>query len=190
MDPSPSQAAPVSAAQLPPTLADPKTAAAAAPSESAGRLLPELPVRNESEILQTARMLAHQNGGQARIVLHPPQLGELGIRLIITHDVASLSLTADHRAVAQLLARHLPELRAVLDTHDIRLERVDVDVRGDAQGDSGRAPRREAPDGRELGSEGSRGGLRSGHRGVGGPPLALRGVTPRWAHLGTVDLRI
>lgn len=195
-DPSPAQATAAQTLQLPPAIAAAGAAPAAAttPSASASasteRSLPELPVRNENEIVQTARMLARQNGGEARIVLHPPQLGELGVRLIVTHDVARLALTAEHQGVAQLLARHLPELRAALDAHGIRLERVDVDVRGDADGGFGRASQRGAPDEDEAGGYGPRGRLRAG-TGQGGSVLPpLRGMTPPWAHLGTVDLRI
>ena len=93
------------------------------------RALPELPVENETQIVQQVRVLAQDGGGRARIQLQPPQLGGLDLRLTVMNDVVQLSVVADRGAVAELLARHLPELRMALETHGLQIDRVEVDVR-------------------------------------------------------------
>jgi flagellar hook-length control protein FliK len=105
------------------------TARSAGPQPGDGRILPEIPVRNEAEIVQQARVLIQNGGGQARIQLHPPQLGELGVKLIVTEQSVQLGFTADRMPLAELLARHLPELRHALDAQGLQIDRFSVDVR-------------------------------------------------------------
>jgi flagellar hook-length control protein FliK len=93
------------------------------------RVLPEIPVRNEAEIVQQTRVLIQNGGGQARIQLHPPQLGELGVKLVVTEHSVQLGFTAERAALAELLARHLPELRQAMDAQGLQIDRFSVDVR-------------------------------------------------------------
>jgi flagellar hook-length control protein FliK len=129
--PAPRQDAPEPAA---PRLDPPLSSAPTSARETAGasaelRALPELPVENESEILRQFRVLLHEGGGRARIQLHPPQLGGLDLRITIMNDTVQLSVIADRGAVAELLSRHLPELRQALEAHGMQIDRAEVDVR-------------------------------------------------------------
>ncbi len=98
----------------------------------AHRLLPELPASNEVEILRSAQLLHRQGGGEARIELVPPQLGELEVRLVVTAETVQLVLRADQALVADLLSRHLPELRAALEASGLALDKVEVSFQAPA----------------------------------------------------------
>lgn len=100
---------------------------AAIPNES--RALPELPAANEHEIIRRAQVLAREGGGQARIELRPPQLGHLGLRITVTDQNVHVRLLADRAPVADLLARHLPELRQTLEAQGLTIDSLDVDAR-------------------------------------------------------------
>lgn len=96
------------------------------------RPLPELPAQNETEIIREARLLVRNGGGQARIQLHPVQLGELSVQVTVTDRAVTVNLIAEHAQIADLLARHLPELRQALEGAGIRMEELDVNARSAA----------------------------------------------------------
>ena len=111
----------------------PQTTQEARPAREASptrelRALPELPVRNETEIIREARMLARAGGGEARILLHPPQLGELSLRVMVTERVVTVSFVAEHAQIADLMARHLPELRQALQATGLRFDNLELDA--------------------------------------------------------------
>ena len=93
------------------------------------RALPELPAHNEIEIVRSTQLLARDGGGQARIQLVPPQLGQLDLRVTVTENAVQIQLSADRGQVAELLARHIPELRQLLQAQGLQLDRVDVDLK-------------------------------------------------------------
>lgn len=154
---------------------------ARAPSAEAGsvqRALPELPPRTEQAIVREIEILARAGGGRARLVLEPPALGGLGLRLELRHKVLRLEMVADRLPVADLLARHAPELRAALSAQGLSIERLDVDLRSDS--DTNTSTR--DPEGRGSGSPARR-----------GPQTAT--PVPRWLarapdSLGAVELYV
>ncbi|MCH6560928.1 MAG: flagellar hook-length control protein FliK [Myxococcales bacterium] len=93
------------------------------------RALPELPIENEAEIMRQVRVLAQNGGGRAQIQLNPPELGGLSLRLTVMHDSVQLSVVAERGAVAELIARHLPELRQALEAQGLKIDHLEVDVR-------------------------------------------------------------
>ncbi len=93
------------------------------------RALPELPIENEAEIMRQVRVLAQNGGGRAQIQLNPPELGGLSLRLTVMHDRVQLSVVAERGAVAELIARHLPELRQALEAQGLKIDHLEVDVR-------------------------------------------------------------
>ncbi len=147
------------------------------------RALPELPAQNETAIIREARLLRQAGGGQARIQLEPPQLGELQLRVAVTQKNVTVSFVAEHAQIAELLARHLPELRQALEGMGLRIDNLELDARaandeGDKFGSRGSAGDRETRD-----------GLRQQLRGSNVevlPPLPH--VSP--TSLGTVDVTI
>ncbi len=127
-------AAQMEAPELPGPRVDPALSSSGPTRLTAGvaselRALPELPVENEAEIVRQVRMLAQNGGGRAQIQLNPPELGGLSLRLTVMHDRVQLSVVAERGAVAELIARHLPELRQALQAHGLQIDHVEVEVR-------------------------------------------------------------
>lgn len=104
-----------------------------------------------AELLEHARdsvfkqvlMQLTEGGGEMRMRLEPPDLGELDLRLVVTAgNQLSLSVAAERADVAHLLQRHLDELKhtlqqAGLDVTDASIEtRSDGGNRGHAHGGS------------------------------------------------------
>ncbi len=84
------------------------------------------------DIIREARMLARAGGGEARIQLHPPQLGELSLRVTVTEHAVTVSIVAEHAQIADLMARHLPELRQALQATGLRFDNLELDARSAA----------------------------------------------------------
>jgi flagellar hook-length control protein FliK len=171
----------------PPLSSTPTSARETAGVSGELRALPELPVENESEILRQFRVLLHEGGGRARIQLHPPQLGGLDMRITITNDTVQLSVVADRGAVAELLSRHLPELRAALEAHGMQIDRAEVDVR---EQDDARDPRSRDSAADEHWDRGYR---EDGQHRPGDPSLPEHQLSPRHIALntlGAVDVHV
>ncbi|MCP4006714.1 MAG: flagellar hook-length control protein FliK [bacterium] len=146
------------------------------------RALPELPARTESEIVRELRVLAHEGGGTARITLNPPQLGDLRVQVTIGENGVSVSLLADNMPVADLLVRHLAELRQSLESHGLRIDQFDVDSeRAEDSYVFGKSPEQDRGS-RSRGEDSSPAGFTSN-----GAPLIHRSDINT---LGTVDIRI
>ena len=143
-----------------PELATPvaQSARSESATPAAGRVLPELPVRNEQEIVDQVRFLLNRRGGQASIELHPPQLGQVGLRIHVTDHAVRLEITADRLQVAELLHRHLPELQHALESQGLQIDRAQVDLRergGDGRERGGDPGDTDARRGRDFDGEGS-----------------------------------
>ncbi len=67
------------------------------------------------------------NGGQMRMRLDPPHLGNLDVNMIVEKGtVVQLSLAAERSDVANMLDRHLPDLKQHL--HDLGLSVKNAEV--------------------------------------------------------------
>jgi flagellar hook-length control protein FliK len=140
------------------------------------RALPELPVENEAEIVRQVRVLAQNGGGRAQIQLNPPELGGLSLRLMVMHDSVQLSVVAERGAVAELIARHLPELRQALEAQGLQIDHVEVDVREREEPGGSRAH-----DWTEQGTQ--------GHAGSRGSNSAITALSTLHS-LGAVDVHV
>jgi len=153
-------------------------------SADSTRLLPELPVRNESNLLEQARLLIQQRGGEARIELEPPQLGNLGLRISVTHHSVHLDIVADRLPVAELFQRHLPELQHALASQGLHVDRANIEYRDPSQQDSRSAQFHDA---------GSRGGSGRRDQGASDEDASSRTPTRRIRipaySLGAIDLQ-
>ena len=155
------------------------------PAETAGgataaRVLPEsLPAANDSLLIEQGRLLLERRGGSARLQLSPPELGRLGVTVRVSDRQVHLELSADRLPVAELLARHLPELQQALTAHGLQIHTATVEHREAADGQSGRAF-----------DDFSRGAPGDGRRRDDAPGDALarrsRSTRPGW--LGALDI--
>lgn len=138
--------------------APPQTARSESAPAASGRVLPELPVRNEQEIVDNVRFLLNRKGGQASIELHPPQLGQVGLRISVTDHAVRLEITADRLQVAELLHKHLPQLQQALEAQGLQIDRAQVDLRergGDGRERGGDPDQGDARRGRDFDGDGA-----------------------------------
>ncbi|MEZ4330227.1 MAG: flagellar hook-length control protein FliK [Myxococcota bacterium] len=165
------------------------------PTSEAGRPLPA--AAPDAIAIQTD-WLATRGGGTARLVLHPPELGEIAIRVTVRHQAVDVVMVA-HTALAQQAAEDQSErLSQAFASRDLRLEQFEVrrsdpsDASSTGQfgsSDAGARERERAQDsdlGRGPGA--SRGGLRRGGAvgdGVAPPPRIVSS-----GRASGIDLRI
>ena len=151
------------------------------------------PVAASQAISVQTEWLATRGGGTARLVLHPPELGEIAIRVSLRGGAVDVVMVAQE-AVAQGVAEEQSEqLSQAFANRDLRLENFEV-----RRGTADDLPDRDT--GRFAGSDTERDGRSNGERGdgkrgVGGSegldeaPLAVPRILTRAPETG-VDLRI
>ncbi len=85
--------------------------------------------------------LVQEGRHDARIKLHPAELGSIDIRLSVDGEATRVSLVSPHAAVRDALEQALPRLREILGHGGFDLSQVDIGA-GDARshGDFGRHP--------------------------------------------------
>jgi len=151
------------------------------------------PVAASEAISVQTEWLATRGGGTARLVLHPPELGEIAIRVSLRGGAVDVVIVAQE-AVAQGVAEEQSErLSQAFANRDLRLENFEV-RRGTAEdlpnGDTGRFAESERD--RDGGSNEQRGAGQHGVAGAEGAdeaPLAVPRILTRAPETG-VDLRI
>ena len=77
---------------------------------------------------------ASQGDGEVRLRLHPPELGSLRMQIKVEDGAIVARLETETQHARQLLLDNLPALRERLAGQDIRIERFDVDVQDDSNG--------------------------------------------------------
>jgi flagellar hook-length control protein FliK len=84
---------------------------------------------------------AQERGGPINLRLSPPELGSMRIELSLKDGVMNAKVETETASARQALLDNLPALRDKLANQNVRIERFEVDVRRDAQGDqSNRGP--------------------------------------------------
>ncbi|MCA9503177.1 MAG: flagellar hook-length control protein FliK [Spirochaetaceae bacterium] len=159
---------------------------------------PQPAAASEAIAVQT-EWLATRGGGTARLVLHPPDLGELAIRVTLRGGAVDVVMVAQE-ATAQHLAEDQSErLAQAFSSRDLRLEGFEVRRGQPEELDLSAGGRfADARDGREgrgedAGSREARGAERGVLRGVGGGAREAASVPPRiltTTRPTGVDLRI
>ncbi|WP_153559083.1 flagellar hook-length control protein FliK [Roseimaritima sediminicola] len=111
-------------------------------------------------------------GGQVRIRLHPEELGGVQLQMNVQGQRISASVVAETEAARSILTQHLPELRQRLADQGMQVERLEVHLEGEQDGQEGADLLRQ-----------DRGGHASGF-GSHGSGGWLGGQDPAWSHLG------
>jgi flagellar hook-length control protein FliK len=78
---------------------------------------------------------AQDRGGPLNLRLSPPELGSMRIELSLKQGVMTAKVETETAAARQTLLDNLPTLRVRLAEQNVRIERFDVDVRRDGNGD-------------------------------------------------------
>ncbi|SEJ08399.1 flagellar hook-length control protein FliK [Frateuria terrea] len=89
------------------------------------------------ELGQHVVWLGHQDVKQARIRLHPEDLGTLDVKVSMNHDRVDVSFAVQHPAAVHAVQQTLPQLDALLAHHGLALGHADVGQR-QQQGEGGR----------------------------------------------------
>lgn len=77
-------------------------------------------------------MQLRDDGGEMRLRLQPPELGELDLRLVVeSGNRLSLQIAADRSDIAQLLQRHLDELKHTLQQSGLEVTGAHVQTRSE-----------------------------------------------------------
>jgi flagellar hook-length control protein FliK len=63
---------------------------------------------------------------ELRLVLNPPDLGQLDVRIVETPEGLRVSLHASTREASELIQQQLPMLQTALESRDLRVERLEV----------------------------------------------------------------
>ena len=154
-------------------------------------------VASEAIAVQT-EWLATRGGGTARLVLHPPELGEMAIRVTLRGGAVDVVMVAQEAMAAGVADEQSERLAQAFAGRDLRLDQFEV-RRGDPGAldldSDGRFAESGAGDGREArGDEADRDGRggrgRPGTRGDGSEPTPVPRIATIVADTGGVDLRI
>lgn len=73
--------------------------------------------------------VAHERGGEVRLRLSPPELGNLTLELKLHDGAMTAHIEAETSAARTLLLDNLPALKERLAAQDIKVERFDVELR-------------------------------------------------------------
>jgi flagellar hook-length control protein FliK len=122
-------------AALPPT----PPAATAPPTHTLQVLSPPGSHAFNQELGQQVAWLGSQNIKQARIRLHPEELGSLDVSVSVTHGRVDVVFNAQHPAAVTAVQQSLPQLDHMLSHHGLSLGHAEVGQqgRGDSHGRSG-----------------------------------------------------
>jgi flagellar hook-length control protein FliK len=132
-----------SLADTTPTTTLPAPATAAAPTAPPVLQLPS-PVGSQAfaqDLGQQVAWLGGQGIKQARIRLHPEELGSLDVKVSVTHGRVDVVFSAQHPAAVAAVQQSLPQLDHMLAQHGLSLGHAEVGQRdrGDRHGHAGDA---------------------------------------------------
>lgn len=86
----------------------------------------------DSVFQQILVKLGNDGGGEMRLVLQPPDLGQLDLRLVMDQgNRLSLTIAAERQDMAQLLQRHLDELKQTLQQAGLEVAGAQVQTRSE-----------------------------------------------------------
>ena len=154
------------------------------------------PVAAAETIAVQTEWLATRGGGTARLVLHPPELGEMAIRVTLRAGAVDVVVVAQEHAAADIADKQADRLAQAFAGRDLRLEHFEV-RRGEPDGlgaeTGGRFAQSGSGEERQGGSEEGRPTTSRALPGLSGDGTGIQAV-PRIATVaaarGGVDLRI
>jgi len=86
-------------------------------------------------VFQQILLKLHEGGGEMRLRLDPPEFGELDLRLVLHEgNKLSLSIAAERQEMAQLLHKHLDQLRQTLESAGMQVTDAQVGTRDQHHG--------------------------------------------------------
>ena len=98
-------------------------------------------VVSSNELATHLRVLKSSGGGEARLQLHPAELGRMTVNLITEGDEARVSFVVDNPQAKQAVEVSLPRLRDLMDEAGLSLTDADVSDRHAKENENQRADR-------------------------------------------------
>ena len=108
-----------------------KTPAAAASYRTSGAATAELLEQARDSVFKQILMKLNGDGGEMRLRLEPPDLGELDLRLVSDGNKLQLAIAAERQDVNDLLHRHLDALKQTLAAAGLELTGASVQTRSE-----------------------------------------------------------
>ncbi len=113
-----------------------------------------------AELVHSAVM---RGDSEVRLVLNPPELGRVDIRIVDTPDGLVVAMQAANGEARELISRALVSLQVALEGRELRVDRLTVDQPSQqSQDEPGRQGQR-GEDGRQQGRDGGRDGESNGN---------------------------
>ena len=79
-----------------------------------------------ARMADTVQRAVRLGAREFRVRLHPPELGQLNVRVVETADGVRVMVGASSREASDLIQQQLPLLRAALESRELRVGRLDV----------------------------------------------------------------
>ena len=79
-----------------------------------------------ARLADTVRWAVQTGESEFRMVLNPPEIGRLDVRVTETADGVRITLDAAMQEARELLQQHLPALRLALEARDLRVDRLEI----------------------------------------------------------------
>lgn len=113
--------------------------AVAAPYRTGGAASVQLLEQARDSVFKQILMKLDGDGGEMRMRLEPPELGELDLRLVVEGgNRLNLTIAAERQDIAQLLQRHLDELKQTLQQAGLEVTGASVQTRSEFAREQGR----------------------------------------------------
>jgi flagellar hook-length control protein FliK len=114
---------------LPLVSALPPTSRGSAPTVTAETGVSEVPAAGTfaSDLAGTVRRAALVGDNELRLLLNPPELGHVNVRIIDSPNGLRVVMEAANAEAHELIERQLPTLRAALESRDLRIDRIQIE---------------------------------------------------------------
>ncbi len=150
------------------------------------------------EVFQRVETLVRQGGGEMTVALDPPDLGKIEVKVTTRGNRVEIEMRSESIHTKAALEGHFSELKSAMQSHDLHLAKLDVQVRHDSASFAGQSFTGMA-DGRNAG--GTQGGPNQGQgrqfsetnrklTGASFEPQVVARATNPMAGNGRVDMRI
>jgi flagellar hook-length control protein FliK len=88
-----------------------------------------------SMLAETVQSAVIRGTSEVRLVLNPPDLGQLDINIVETDQGLRIRVEASQASARELIERHLPALQQALESRELRVDRLQVTSAPPAQAD-------------------------------------------------------
>lgn len=98
-------------------------------AEALGAVAPkEMPV---PELIQQARVMVHEGGGEMKVTLNPEGLGEVAMRVNVENGKVNVQMVTESGEAKKLIERELHELKSQLAANNLQVDTIKVDTSTD-----------------------------------------------------------